>query len=66
MVGTKNGGQGQVQLFRGSVETQICVEMARLGFEPSVEALIRLIRLKFGPRVEALIRLTGLGFEPRV
>ena len=49
----------------GSVETQIRVEMPRLGFEPSVEALIRLIRFESGPSVEALIRLTGLGFEPR-
>ena len=66
LVGTKNGGQGQVQLFRGSVQTQICVEMTRLGFELRVEALICLTRLKFEPRVEALSRLTGLRFDPWV
>ena len=65
MVGTKNRGQGHIQLFRGSVEAQIHVTMPELGFEPSVEALIRLIRFKSRPSVEALIRLTGLGIEPR-
>ena len=51
LVGTKHGGQGQVQLIGGSVQTQICVKTTRLGFEP---------------RVEALSRLPGLGFEPWV
>ena len=66
LVGTKNGGQGQVQLIGGSVQTQICVKNRFKRTQANirvVKALIRLTRLGFEPWVEALICLTHPGFE---